>query len=210
MKRSLYSLSVLGVGSLLFLGLTVLDSHAGENCNPKHPLRGLWSFDHFVPSFGPDRPSPHPPIPVTEIGNLNMDECGNFEGHGLFNAPNLVGALDFNGHCETPEAGLLNCTVNAPAIGLMNGLRACVASHAPVRPLLGNWGVVQLRAIECETLRKALAGAGQLVHQERRKAPRPRAARAALERASGAASVRVTRKYKPLQLQALCATIGYL
>jgi len=128
MKRSLYSLSVLGVGSLLFLGLTVLDSHAGENCNPKHPLRGLWSFDQFVPSFGPDRPGPLPPIPVTEIGNLNMDECGNFEGHGIFNAPNLVGAFDFNGHCETPEAGLLNCTVHAPAVGLVNGIRACVAS----------------------------------------------------------------------------------
>ncbi len=85
-----------------------------------------------------------------------------------------------------------------------------VASHAQVRPLLGNLGVVPLRAIECETLLKALAGAGQLAHKERRNAPRLREARAALDRASGAASVRVTRKYKPLQLQALCATIGHL
>lgn len=33
---------------------------------------------------------------------------------------------------------------------------------------------------------------------------------ATLDRVSGAASVRVTRKYKPLQRHALCATIGYL
>jgi hypothetical protein len=52
---------------------------------------------------------------------------------------------------------------------------------------LGNLGVVHLRAIECETLLKALAGDGQLAHKERRNAPRPREARAALDRASGAA-----------------------
>jgi hypothetical protein len=62
-----------------------------------------------------------------------------------------------------------------------------VASHAQVRPILGNLGVVHLRAIECETLLKALAGDGQLAHKERRNAPRPREARAALDRASGAA-----------------------
>jgi hypothetical protein len=129
MKRLLYSLSVLGLGSLLFLGLTVLDSHAEENCNPKHPLRGLWSYDEFVPYFDPDGADPLPPIPGTEIGNLNMDECGNFEGRGIFNAPNLVGGpFDFTGHCGIPEAGLLKCTVNAPAFGIVNGIRACVAS----------------------------------------------------------------------------------
>jgi hypothetical protein len=113
---------------ILFLGLTVLASHAEENCNPKHPLRGLWSYDELVPYFDPDGTGPLPPIPGTEIGNLNMDECGNFKGHGIFNAPNLVVAFDFNGTCRIPKDGLLNCTVNAPAFGLENGIRACVAS----------------------------------------------------------------------------------
>jgi hypothetical protein len=50
-------------------------------------------------------------------------------------------------------------------------------------------GVSHLRAIACESLLKALAGDGQLAHKELRNASRRREARAALDRAAGAAFV---------------------
>lgn len=84
------------------------------------------------------------------------------------------------GRCHTMVA-LLSCLVWVPQ-RLPGADVVTVASHALVRPLVGNRGVVPLGARECETLFTALAGAGQLAPKDQRHAPRPREARAALDR----------------------------
>jgi hypothetical protein len=73
-------------------------------------------------------PGASAPFPVTAIGNLSIDECGNSVGHAVFNGPSFVAELDFNGPCETPVNGLFKCTVFAPAVGDQAFLRACVAT----------------------------------------------------------------------------------
>jgi hypothetical protein len=124
MKRLTYSLKVLGFGFLFVLGTAVLDSHANGGCSPKNPLRGTWGWHQFAPFFTPDI-STTPPFPVTEIGNLSMDECGDFVAHGVVNAPSFVTEFDFNGTCETPVDGLFKCTL--PMFGNA-AVRACVAT----------------------------------------------------------------------------------
>jgi hypothetical protein len=58
------------------------------------------------------------------------------------------------------SVALLDCLVRVTHMPQSEGV-VTVASHAQVRPIVGNLGVVHRRAIECKTLLKALAGDGQ-------------------------------------------------
>ena len=124
MKRFTDFFRVLGFSFLFVLGTAVLDSHAdrGGGCSPKSPLRGTWGWHQFVPFIIP--PGSSTPFPVAVIGNLTVDECSAFVGHGFLNAPSFVEKIDFTGTCETPEDGLFKCTIPTFA----NEVRACVVT----------------------------------------------------------------------------------
>ena len=128
MKNSLLALRILGLASILVIGTLLNDANAGDGCSPKNPLRGVWSFSQTAPFVL--SPTVTSPFPVTEIGNLIMDECGNFTGDAFLNAPSFVLPFDYFGRCGNPDdnRGLFNCTVNSPPFGLVDGGRACVAS----------------------------------------------------------------------------------
>jgi hypothetical protein len=129
MKRLLYSLSGLGLVSLLVLGTSASSTHAENN---KSPLRGDWSFSEFVPAtpaFGTPTP-----IPTASAGWLSMNEDNSFIGHTVVNTgldaplgPKLE--FDLNGSCTFREGGITNgmdCTIDVPAIPASLGL-FCVA-----------------------------------------------------------------------------------
>jgi len=129
MKKFLYSLSSLGLVSLLVIGAGVSSTHAE---NKKSPLRGDWSFSEFVPTtpaFGTPTP-----IPTASAGWLSIDADNNFTGHtvvntGLDSPLGPVLEFDLIGSCTFRSAGITNgmdCTVNVPAIPASLGL-FCVA-----------------------------------------------------------------------------------
>ena len=120
MKRLLYSLGGLGLVSILVIGTSVFSSHAGDKCRPKSPLRGTWVFSqvaYVVPGITG---------PVTEVGIINVDECGNTTGHGVFDASNIPGfPFDFDGPCVIRDSGFeVDCTLSA--LGTTDIGRYCV------------------------------------------------------------------------------------
>lgn len=120
MKRLLYSLSGVGLVSILIMGALVSRSHAGDKCRPKSPLRGTWVFSqvaYVVPGVTG---------PVTEAGTINVDDCGNVTGHGVLDASVTSGfEFDFDGTCVIRESGSeMDCTLNA--LGTVNIGRYCV------------------------------------------------------------------------------------
>jgi hypothetical protein len=129
MKKFLYSLSSLGLVSLLVMEAWVSSTHAENN---KSPLRGDWSFSEFVPTTtGFGTPTP---IPTASAGVLFIKEDNSFTGYTVVNtgldAP-LGPVLEFalNGSCTFREGGIKNgadCTVEVPAISASLGL-FCVA-----------------------------------------------------------------------------------
>lgn len=125
MKNFFYSLSSLGLVSLLILGTSASGTHAENN---KSPLRGDWSFSEFVPAttaFGTPTP-----IPTASAGWLSMDEDNSFIGHTVVNTgldsplgPKLE--FDLNGSCTFRQGGIKNgadCTLEVPAIPTSLGL----------------------------------------------------------------------------------------
>jgi hypothetical protein len=112
MKKLLYSLSGLGLVSLLVMGTSVSSSYAGDNCQPKSPVRGTWSFSQSAQSF-----NSAPPlfIPITEVGTANIDACGNLTGQGISNDPAGGSEFPFDGKCELRENGdnVMDCTFHA-------------------------------------------------------------------------------------------------
>ena len=112
MKRLLYSLSGLGLVSILVMGAWVSNTRADHE---KSPLRGTWSFSQFDPSTTLLTPNP---IPVTAVGTLVMGENNSFTGHGVFNTP-VAGLqtieLDLNGGCTVRNGKVsdgLDCLFN--------------------------------------------------------------------------------------------------
>ena len=128
MTNLLRSLRILGLVSVLVIGMALNDASADDGCSPKNPLRGLWSLRQDMPFVLP--PGVANPFPATEVGNVIIDECGNFTGEAIFNAPSLIFPFDYFGSCGNPDEnkGLFDCTVNSLQVGLVNGGRACVAS----------------------------------------------------------------------------------
>ena len=129
MKKVLYSLSGLGLVSLLILGTSASSTYAE---NKKSPLRGAWSFSEFVPAtpaFGTPTQ-----IPTASAGTLFMQEDNSFTGHtvvntGLDSPLGPVLEFDLNGSCMFRPGGITNgmdCTVEVPAIPASLGL-FCVA-----------------------------------------------------------------------------------
>ncbi len=122
MKRLLYSLSGLGLISILIMGALVSSSYANDKCRPKSPLRGTWVYSEvgyvILGITGP----------VTEAGIINVDECGNVTGHGVFDASDSSGVeFGFDGACVIRKSGAeVDCTLNAPALNLVNVGRYCV------------------------------------------------------------------------------------
>ena len=124
MQKSVF----LGLVTMLVLGTLFTAAHANSKClGGGNPLRGIWSFSQFAPFVGAPGADP---VPLTEIGNLIMDQCGNYTGSAFLNAPNFTGPLSFDGRCGNPNnsAGLLTCTVNSAEFGLVGAIRECVAS----------------------------------------------------------------------------------
>lgn len=126
MKRLFSSLSGLGLVSILVTGISVSGSNADQE---RSPLRGTWSFSQFVPSttiLGT------PPIPITAVGTLVMDDNNHFTGHGVFNTP-VEGLqtveLDLNGTCTVRNGNIsngLDCLFNFPSFNLFHVGRFCV------------------------------------------------------------------------------------
>src|SRR5262245_30875597 len=112
MKKLLYSLGSLGLVSLLIMGTSVSSAYAGDNCQPKSPVRGTWSYSQSTQTF-------YTPlslfIPATEVGTANIDACGNLTGHGSFNDPAGGVEFDFDGKCVLRENGgnVMDCTFSA-------------------------------------------------------------------------------------------------
>jgi hypothetical protein len=82
MKKFLYSLSGLGLVSILVMGASVSSADGDKQ---KSPLRGAWSWSQFVPAttaFG--TPSP---IPTAAAGTLFMNADNSFTGHAVLNTP---------------------------------------------------------------------------------------------------------------------------
>ena len=91
MKRLLYSLSGLGLVSLLVLGTLALGAKAEAQCpDPHSPVRGTWSFSQLdmlpLITGGPV---------TTEVGVLTIDECGIIHGSGTINTPVPPNPLTF-------------------------------------------------------------------------------------------------------------------
>ena len=128
MKQFLYSLSGVGLVSILVLGASVSSADGDKQ---KSPLRGAWSFSQFVPTttaLGP------PAIPTASAGTLFMKDDNSFTGHAVLNTPlsSPLGPaleLDFNGRCTFREGGVkngLDCTLDVPAFGLSGVGRFCI------------------------------------------------------------------------------------
>jgi hypothetical protein len=132
MKRLLFSLSSLGLVSLLIMGASVSNASAE---NKKSPLRGAWSFSQFVPAttlLGTPTP-----IPVAAAGTLLIGDDNSFTGHAVFNTPapplapplGPVIELDFNCSCTFRQGEVtsgMDCTLNFPDFGLLDVGRFCV------------------------------------------------------------------------------------
>src|SRR5262245_19423174 len=129
MKKFFYSLSSLGLVSLLILGTSASRTQAENN---KSPLRGDWSFSEFVPAtpaFGTPTP-----IPTTSAGWLSIDEDNRFTGHTVVNtgldAPlGPVLEFDLTGSCTLRQGDLktgMDCTIEVPGTPISLGL-FCVA-----------------------------------------------------------------------------------
>ena len=99
MKHFLYTLSGLGLVSILIMGTSVSSTSADPK---KSPLRGAWSFSQFVPAttaFGTPTP-----IPTAAAGTFIMNEDNSFTGHAVLDTPlpsppGPTFELDFNGSC---------------------------------------------------------------------------------------------------------------
>ncbi len=127
MKQFLYSLSGLGLVSILVIGIAVSSARADSK---KSPLRGAWSFSQFVPATTalgtPD------PIPTAAAGTFFMNDDNSFTGHAVLDTPLPPGPtfeLDFNGSCTFRQGDAKNgmdCTLDVPAFGLSGVGRFCV------------------------------------------------------------------------------------
>ena len=123
MKRLLYSLSGLGLISILIMGALVSSSHADDKCRPKSPVRGTWALSevgYVIPGI---------PGPLTEVGIINVDECGSVTGHAVFDASDSSGGADYDidGACVMRKSGgEMDCTLSAPDLGLFKVGRYCV------------------------------------------------------------------------------------
>lgn len=123
MKRQLRLLCGLGSISLLVMGTSVSSSYAGDKCRPKNPLRGTYVFSqvaYVVPGVTG---------PVTEVGTVNVDDCGNLTGHGVIDASTISGfEFDFDGACVIRASGSeIDCTLSA--LGTTNIGRYCVMTR---------------------------------------------------------------------------------
>ncbi len=120
MKKVLYSLNGLGLVSLLLMGTVVSHAYADSNCHPKSPLHGAYVFSQVAPVV------PGVTGPVTEAGTMNVDDCGNVTGHGVFDASVISGVeFDFDGLCVLRASGYeADCTLSA--LGTANIGRYCV------------------------------------------------------------------------------------
>ena len=128
MPNLLLSLRIAGLASILIVGVGLANVKADDGCSSKNPLRGVWSLSQNVPYvLVPGFPDP---FPITNIGNLIMDGCGNFTGKATSNGPSFVQPFDYFGSCGNPDDdnGLFDCSVNSTQLGIVDGSRACVAS----------------------------------------------------------------------------------
>jgi hypothetical protein len=133
MKSVFYSLSGLGLVSILMMGALVsraqAGSHGGGQCLPKSPLRGTYVFSqvaYVVPGVTG---------PVTEAGTITVDDCGNLSGHGVFDASVTSGVeFDFAGTCVLRESGAeADCTLTG------NIGRYCVLTGRSLGGCFGKW-----------------------------------------------------------------------
>ncbi|HEV8713608.1 MAG TPA: hypothetical protein VGX03_12370 [Candidatus Binatia bacterium] len=126
MKRLFYSLSGLGLISILVTGTAVGDARADHTSSP---LRGTWSWSQFVPATTAlGTPTP---IPTAAAGTFVMAKDNSFTGHGVLNTP-LAAAFefDFNGTCTFRNGNVSNgmdCLVDVPSFRLSDIGRFCVA-----------------------------------------------------------------------------------
>ena len=125
MKHFLYSLSGLGLVSILVMGASVSSARAD---NQKSPLRGTWSFSQVVPAttaLGTPEP-----IPTAAAGTLVMNADNSFTGHAVLNTPlGEAVDLDFHGDCTVRDGDIskgLDCRLNFPSFGLADLGRFCV------------------------------------------------------------------------------------
>ena len=163
-KRLLYSLSGLGLVSLLVLGTSALGSKAEAQCpDPHSPVRGPWSFSevHEVTAALGGKPS-------TEVGVFTVDACGNLTGSGTVNTPCAVIdstcpipnplVFTFNGTITTNDDGTAGVSVTAfgqtfsRACVLMNKQGACYQELRCVDTVPGSGDVIMLE------VRRQLAG----------------------------------------------------
>ena len=111
MKKQVQILCHFGLLSLLVMGASVSSAYADGACNPKSPIRGVWSFSQTTQTF-------YEPLtlfsPGTEVGTFTNDECGHTVGHGTFN--DALGSLEFEftGDCVFRADGLtMDCTLQS-------------------------------------------------------------------------------------------------
>ncbi len=150
MKRLLYSLSGLGLISLLVLGTSAFSSKAEAQCpDPHSPVRGTWSFSevHEVTALFGGKPA-------TEVGVLTIDECGIINGSATVNTPCAVVdstcpipnplVFTFTGTITTNADGTAGASVTAfgqtgsLACVLMNKQGACYQGFRCVNTVPGS------------------------------------------------------------------------
>ena len=139
MQRILPISTVVWFGALVALICVTSNAHA-QPCSPKHPVRGTWSLSQTASFVDPELLGlpPGDPVSTAAIGNLSMDECGNYSGTVVLNGPDVTGSFPYSGSCTMPTDGLSTCSLTS-AFG--DAVRECVASDRR-GPCFRKWSCV--------------------------------------------------------------------